>query len=79
MDLAPIIGTLAAGLVAIALSIYFWIATASGGRRTQAVFFLILGAVLLVVSAGLGWRRLAPGQAQQPLIATPKGPVQVRV
>ncbi len=79
MDLAPIIGTLAAGLIAIALSIYFWIATASGGRRTQAVFFLILGAVLLVVSAGLGWRRLAPGQAQQPLIATPKGPVQVRV
>ena len=79
MDLAPIIGTLAAGLIAIGLSIYFWIATARGGRRTQAVFFLILGAVLLVVSAGLGWRRLAPGQAQQPLIATPKGPVQVRV
>jgi hypothetical protein len=79
MDLAPIIGTLAAGIIAIGLSIYFWIATARGGRRTQAVFFLILGAVLIVVSAGLGWRKLAPGQSQQPLVALPKGPVQVRV
>ncbi len=78
MDLAPIIGTLAAGIIAIGLSIYFWIATARGGRRTQAIFFLILGAVLLVVSASLGWRKLAPGQAQQ-LVATPSGPVQVRV
>jgi hypothetical protein len=79
MDLAPIIGTLAAGIIAIGLSIYFWIATARGGRRTQAVFFLILGAVLIVVSAGLGWRKLASGQSQQPLVALPKGPVQVRV
>jgi hypothetical protein len=78
MNLAPIIGALAGGLIAIALSIYFWIATARGGRRTQAVFFLILGGVLLVVAAGLGWQRLQPG-SQQPLVATPRGPVQVRV
>jgi hypothetical protein len=78
MDLAPIIGTLAGGLIAIALSLYFWVATARGGRRTQAVFFLILGLVLLVVSAGLGWQRLGPGNPE-PLVVTPRGPVQVRV
>ena len=78
MDLAPIIGTLAGGLLALGLAIYFWMATARGGQRTQAIFFLILGVVLLIVCAGLGWRKLAPGQAQ-PLVALPRGPVQVRV
>ena len=53
MTLAPIIVTLAGGLLAIGLSIYFWIAASHGGRRTQAVFFLIIGAVLLFVSAGM--------------------------
>jgi len=78
MNLAPIIGTLAGGLIAIGLSIYFWVAAARGGRRTQAVFFLIMGLVLLVVSAGLGWQKLGPGNPE-PLVATPRGPVQVRV
>ena len=50
-QLAPIIGTLAGGLLAIGLAIYFWVA--AGGRRTQAMFFTILGLVLLVVSGGL--------------------------
>lgn len=76
MELAPIIGTLAGGLLAIGLSIYFWVA--AGGRRTQAVFFTILGLVLLVVSGGLAWQQLGPGNPQ-PLVAAPKGPVQVRV
>ncbi len=79
MSLAPIIGTLAGGLIAIALSIYFFIATARGGRRTQAVFFLILGLVLLAVAAGLGWQRFNPAANSQPLVATPRGPVQIRV
>jgi len=79
MTLAPIIVTLAGGLLAIGLSIYFWIAASHGGRRTQAVFFLIIGAVLLFVSAGMAWRQLGPGQAQQALVAMPSGPVQVRV
>ena len=78
MDLAPIVGTLAGGIIAIGLSIYFWIAAARGGRRTQAVFFMILGLVLLVVSAGLGWQKLGPGNPE-PLVIAPRGPVQVRV
>ncbi|OIO92036.1 MAG: hypothetical protein AUK03_10275 [Anaerolineae bacterium CG2_30_64_16] len=78
MDLVPIIGALAGGLIAIGLSIYFWIAAARGGRRTQAVFFLILGLVLIVVSAGLGWQKLGPGNPE-PLVVAPRGPVQVRV
>jgi hypothetical protein len=76
MELAPIIGTLAGGLLAIGLSIYFWVA--AGGRRTQAVFFTILGLVLLVVTGGLAWQKLGPGNPQ-PLVAVPTGPVQVRV
>lgn len=79
MSLAPIIGTLAGGLIAIALSIYFFVAAARGGRRTQAVFFLIVGIVLLVVAAGLGWQRFNPATNSQPLVAIPRGPVQVRV
>ncbi|MBM4460139.1 MAG: ABC transporter substrate-binding protein [Chloroflexi bacterium] len=79
MELAPIIGTLGGGLLALVLAIYFWIATGRGGQRTQAVFFTILAAVLLVVAAGLGWRALTPGAQQQPLVALPKGPVQVRI
>src|SRR5512135_332628 len=79
MQLAPIIITLAAALLAIGISIYFWVATARGGRRTQAIFFLILGLVLLVVSGGLAWQRLNPGSNPQPLVAQPTGPVQVRV
>jgi hypothetical protein len=78
MDLAPIIGTLAVGLIAIGLSLYFWMATQRGGRRTQAVFFTILGLVLLVVSGGLAWQKLGPGNPQ-PLVAAPRGPVQVRI
>jgi hypothetical protein len=78
MDLAPIIGTLAVGVIALVVSLYFWVAAARGGRRTQAVFFLILGAVLLVVGAGMGWRRIGADNSQ-PLVATPRGPVQVRV
>lgn len=79
MSLAPIIGTLAAGLIAIALAIYFFVAAARGGRRTQAVFFLIIGLVLLIVATGLGWQRLNPANDVSALVATPRGPVQVRV
>jgi len=77
--LIPVLGTLGGGLLALALAVYFWVATARGGRRTQAVFFTILGAVLLVVAAGLGWQRFGPGAQQQALVVTPRGPVQVRV
>ncbi len=77
MALAPTIAVLAAGVIALAVSLYFWIAAARGGRRTQAVFFLILGVVLLVVGAGMGWQRVGPGNPE-PLVATPRGPVQVR-
>ena len=79
MNLAPILVTLGGGLLALVLSIYFWVSAGRGGRRTQAVFFLILGLVLLIVAAGLGWQRLGPNAQQQPLVATPRGPVQVRV
>lgn len=79
MSLAPIIGTLAAGVIAIAVALYFFVAAARGGRRTQAVFFLIIGLVLLVVAVGLGWQRFNPANSAQPLVATPRGPVQVRV
>ena len=72
MELAPIIGTLGGGLLALVLAIYFWIATGRGRQRTQAVFFTILAAVLLVVAAGLGWRALTPGAQQQPLVALPR-------
>jgi hypothetical protein len=78
MELAPVLISLAGGLIAIGLSIYFWVASARGGRRTQAVFFLILGAVLLVVSAGLVWQSRGTGNAN-PLVTAPQGPVQVRV
>lgn len=78
MSLAPIIGTLALGVIAMVLAIYFFVASARGGRRTQAVFFLVLGLVLLVVAAGLGWQRFNPSN-QQALVAAPTGPVQVRV
>ena len=79
MNLAPIIATLAAGVIAIALAIFFFVAAARGGRRTQAVFFLIIGIVLLVVAAGLGWQRFNPANSAQALVAKPSGPVQVRV
>jgi hypothetical protein len=77
MSLVPIILALAFGLIAIGISIYFLVATSRSGRRTQGVFFLIVGIVLLAVSAGLGWQRLSSGNAQ-PLTATPRGPIQVR-
>jgi hypothetical protein len=79
MSLAPILITLGVGLVALVLAIYFWVATSRSGRRTQAVFFTILAVVLLGVAAGLGWQRLGPNAQQQALVATPRGPVQVRV
>ena len=78
MALAPIIATLAGGLIAIAIAIYFFVAAARGGRRTPGVFFLIVGLVLLVVAAGLGWQDFNPNKPQ-PLVATPRGPIQVRV
>ncbi len=76
MSLAPIIATLAVGAAAVIAAIILFAATR--GRRTQAIFFLILGIVLLVVGAGLGWQRWNPNTVQ-PLVATPKGPVQVRI
>ncbi len=76
MSPALIIAVLAAGAIALILAIIFF--AMARGRRTQAVFFLILGIVLLVVGAGLGWQKWNPNTAQ-PLVATPKGPVQVRV
>jgi hypothetical protein len=78
MSLLPIILALAFGLIAIGVSIYFLVATSRSGRRTQGVFFLIVGIVLLAVSAGLGWQRLSSGNTQ-PLTATPRGPIQVRL
>jgi len=78
MNLAPVVGSLLAALVALGISIYFWIAAGRGGRRTQAVFFMILGIVLLVVSGGLAYGQLGPGK-QQPLVALPTGPVEVRI
>jgi hypothetical protein len=78
MSLVPLVITLAAGLIALGVSIYFWVAASRGGRRTQAVFFLILGLVLLAVSGGLAVRRLSSPGTQQ-LVATPRGPIQVRV
>lgn len=79
MNLAPTILTLGGGLVALVLAVYFWVATGRGGRRTQAVFFTILAAVLLIVAASLGWQRFGPNAQQQALIALPRGPIQVRV
>jgi hypothetical protein len=78
MQYAPIVATLALGLVAIGAAIYFWVAVGAGARRTQAIFFLILGLVMLVTSGGLASRTLSSNQGQ-PLVATPKGPIQVRV
>jgi len=79
MNLAPILVTLGGGLLALILAIYFWVARSRGGGRTQAVFFTILAAVLLIVAAGLGWQRLGPNASQQALVAIPRGPIQVRV
>ena len=79
MSLAPIIGALVIGLIALVLAIYFFAARA--GQRTQAIFFLIVGLVLLVVGGALGWQRYSetnPG-GPAPLVATPKGPIQVRI
>lgn len=79
MSLAPIIGALAVGLIALVLAIYFF--AARGGQRTQAIFFLIVGLVLMVVGGALGWQRFSqtnPG-GPAPLVATSKGPIQVRI
>jgi hypothetical protein len=80
MSLIPIIAAVVVGLIGLVLAIYFF---ATGpGRRTQAVFFLIVGIVLLLVGGFLGlqnYNASNPGQAVTPLVATPKGPVQVRV
>jgi len=78
MNLALPIGILAAGVIAIGISIFFWVAVQRSGRRTQAVFFLIIGLVLLVVGAGVLVQGLGPGSLQ-PLAVTPTGPIQVRV
>ena len=79
MSLAPIIGALVVGLIALVLAIYFF-ATRSG-QRTQAIFFLIVGLVLLVVGGALGWQRFNetnPG-GSAPLVAAPEGPIQIRM
>jgi len=79
MSLAPIIGALAVGLIALVLAIYFF--AARSGQRTQAVFFLIVGLVLMVVGGALGWQRFNQTNlaGPAPLVATPKGPVQIRI
>ncbi len=79
MSLAPIIGALAVGLIALVLAIYFF--AARSGQRTQAIFFLIVGLVLLVVGGALGWQRFNETNptGPAPLVATPKGPVQIRI
>ena len=62
MSLAPIIVASVLGVIALVVAIYFF--AARGGRRTQAVFFLIVGLVLLVVAGALGWQNFsqtAPG------------------
>ena len=79
MSLAPIIGALAVGLIALVLAIYFF--AARSGQRTQAIFFLIVGLVLLVVGGALGWQRFNETNpaGPAPLVAAPKGPVQIRI
>jgi len=79
MSLAPIIGALAVGLIALVLAIYFF--AARSGQRTQAIFFLIVGLVLLVVGGALGWQRFSETNpaGPAPLVATPKGPIQIRI
>lgn len=79
MSLAPIIGALAVGLIALVLAIYFF--AARSGQRTQAIFFLIVGLVLLVVGGALGWQRFSETNSAgpAPLVATPKGPIQIRI
>jgi hypothetical protein len=78
MSLAPIIAALAVGLIALVLAIYFF---AARSGRTQAVFFLIVGLVLLVVAGALGWQQVNQNNpaGTAPLVAAPKGPVQVRI
>ncbi len=78
MSLAPIIAALAVGLIALVLAIYFF---AARGGRTQAIFFLVVGLVLLVVAGALGWQQFNQNNptGPAPLIATPKGPIQVRI
>jgi hypothetical protein len=80
MSLIPIIAAAVVGLIGLVLAIFFF---ATGpGRRTQAIFFLIVGLVLLIVAGALGWQNVSQsntGTAVAPLVAMPKGPVQVRV
>lgn len=78
MSLAPIIAALAVGLIALVVAIYFF---AARGGRTQAIFFLIVGLVLLLVAGALGWQQFNQNNltGPAPLVATPKGPVQVRI
>lgn len=78
MSLAPIIAALAVGLIALVLAIYFF---AARSGRTQAIFFLIVGLVLLVVAGALGWQQVNQNNpaGTAPLVAAPKGPVQVRI
>lgn len=80
MSLAPIIVLLALGVIALVVAIYFF--AARSGQRTQAVFFLIVGLVLLIVGGALGYQNFStanPGGSAAPLVATPKGPIQVRI
>jgi hypothetical protein len=68
-----------AGALALVAAIIFLSKSGQGGRRTQGVFFLILGAVLLVAGAGLAWQQLGNPAGPQPLVATQQGPVKVRI
>ncbi len=79
MSLAPVIGTLAGGVIAIIVAIILF--AARGGRRAQAVFFLVIGFALLGVGGVLAWQQYEPATAvgPGPLVATQRGPVQVRV
>ena len=79
MSLAPVIGTLAGGVIAIIVAIILF--AARGGRRAQAVFFLVIGFALLGVGGVLAWQQYEPPTAtgSGPLVAAPRGPVQVRV
>ena len=80
---APLIIAIAvavAGALALVAAIIFLSKSSQTGRRTQGVFFLVLGAVLLVAGAGMAWQQLAAPSGSAPIIATQQsGPVKARI